>query len=295
MVITGGCSFSDQFSNTSWIHLLKLKIQKKYPKVKFRHTGLSSQGQELIQKKISIALIEELEHYKPEEILVLPMWSGTERKTFWIDNTDVIEDIVSSYQRNEGSYFLQFHNLYSQTNEDDMKFSKTTKYNSKGGWYIANYHIKDSKISKEFFNLHKTIIGFATISLENIIFLQNLCKLKGVHILHSFFRNCVYDDIVENKDHLNLKYLFSMLDHDNIVSTTGIYEYLRPSIILSNERSTTNIMYKPFKEDSEFNRQYFADDNAHPNILGNTKWLNEVLIPKLHEKKLFKLIEEDVL
>jgi hypothetical protein len=294
-VITGGCSFSDQFSTQNWTRLLEVKINSKYPDVKFRHTGSQSQGQELIQKKISIALIEELKNYKPHEILVLPMWSGTERKAFWIDNTEIVKDIMSAYEKGEGAYLLQFADLYTQIDQDKIKFAKNTKYNPEGGWYMSNYFINDSAISKEFFNLHKTIIGYVTMSLENIIFLQNLCKLKGVNILQSFFRSYVYNDIIQNKDHLNLNYLFSILDHDTIVSTTGLYEHLRQTTILNNKHVSKDLFYKAFKEDHVSTRHFFCEDNAHPNVLGHTKWLDEVLIPKLNEKNFFNINKKDIL
>jgi len=294
LVVTGGCSFSDQYATSTWPHLLELKVKSKYPDVKFRHTGFASQGQELIQKKISIALIEELENYKPEEILVLPMWSGTERKAFWIDNPDKINQIMSFYE-NSRRYLSQFNDLYSKINTDEVKSVKSTAYNPNGGWYITSYYHNDSVISKEFFNLHKTMIGFATISLENIIFLHNLCKLKGIQILHSFFRSYVYDDIFQNKDHLNLNYLFGMLDHDKIVSTIGIYEYLRPTKIINDGHKSTDIFYKLTKEDHDSTRQFFEADNSHPNALGHNKWLDEVLIPKLTEKNLFNIIKKEVL
>ena len=293
LVITGGCSFSDQFTADTWAQLLELKVQSKYPYVKFRHTGFASQGQELIQKKISIALIEELKDYKPEEILVLPMWSGTERKAFWIDNPQVINDIITVYIKGHGRYILQFSDLYSNIDVDKLKLAKNTKYNPEGGWYISNYQIYDSAISKEFFNLHNTLIGFVTISLENIIFLQNLCKLKGVNILQSFFRSYVYDDIIQNKDHLNLNYLFSMLDHDTIISTTGIYEHLRPVKTIPNKKNDK--FFRPISENDLSTQQYFKDDNSHPNALGHNKWLDEVLIPKLKEKKFFNINEQEAL
>jgi hypothetical protein len=293
LVITGGCSFSDQFAYT-WAQLLQEKVQSKYPDVKFRHTGSQSQGQELIQKKISIALIEELDNYKHHEILVLPMWSGTERKAFWIDNTEIVYDIMSAYAQGKGAYLHQFTDLHTNIPDDKIKWAKNTKYNPEGGWYMANYFIHDSAISKEFFNLHQTIIGFVTTSLENIIFLQNLCKLKGVNILQSFFRSYVYDDIIQNKDHLNLKYLFSVLDHDTIVSTTGIYEHLRPTKIVNDKHEGNNIFYKPFEEDRVSTAKYFCVDDAHPNTSGHNKWLDEVLIPKLNEKNFFKINKKDI-
>jgi hypothetical protein len=296
MVITGGCSFSDQYSLHTWPVILQQRVQSKYPEIEFRHTGLASQGQELIQKKISLALIEELERYKPEEILVLPMWSGTERKAFWIDNPNTVKNITAGWSKKGMSWNLQFHDLYSQRDTADLQDVNNTRYNPNGGWYHCNYESPDSKISKEFFDIHSTVIGFATISLENIIFLHNLCKLKGVLIYHSFYRSYVYNDIYENREHLNLKYLFKMLDHDNIISTIGMYEHLRPMRDDANAAYASHIFGRnAVVGDYSSTAQYFKSDNAHPNVLGINKWLEEVLIPKLNEKKLIKIVKKDVL
>jgi hypothetical protein len=296
LIITGGCSFSDQYSIFTWPILLQQRVQSKYPKIKFRHTGMASQGQELIQKKISIALIEELENYKPNEILVLPMWSGTERKAFWIDNPEIVKETASNWSKNGLSWLLQFHNLYSELTDPNLTSINNTRYDSAGGWYHCNYESPDSKISKEFFNIHSTVIGFATISLENIVFLHNLCKLKGVHIYHSFYRSYVYNDIHENREHQNLKYLYKMLDHDNIVDTTGMYEHLRPLKHANEGAYANNIFGKnAVMGDYSDTAQYFCSDNAHPNTLGTTKWLDEVLVPKLNEKKLLNIIKKETL
>jgi hypothetical protein len=298
-VITGGCSFSDAFCEQLWIYKLQNKVQSLYPNVSFRHTGFGGQGQELIQKKMSLALLEELVNYKPEEILVLPMWSGTERKAFYVDNKDYIEDIIQEWPKRGLSWNLQFGDLYNKSDPKTTKVidsgswehgTRLTDYNTEGGWYVCNYVMPDSKLSIEYFNTASTIIGFATVSLENIIFLHNLCKLKGVKIYHSFYRSYVYDDIFQNKDHLNLNYLFNMWDHDTIVSTTGIYEHLRP-ITDNFQQWDMGGLFKhnvfKFGPYTDETKQYFESDNWHPNSLGNQKWVDEVLFPVLQSKGIF--------
>ncbi len=299
-VITGGCSFSDETSESTWIYRLQDKIHNIHPEVTFRHTGFGGQGQELIQKKMSLALSESLEKYKPEEILVLPMWSGTERKAFYVDNKDYIQDIVEEWPKRGLSWNLQFADLYNRADPKNIKKvdsgsapydgNKITDYNTEGGWYVCNYLMPDSKLSTEYFSSVSTIVGFATVSLENVVFLHNLCKIKGVKIYHSFYRNYVYDDIFQNKDHLNLNYLFNMWDHDTIVSTTGIYEHLRP-IFEQYQQWDTGGLFKhtifKFGLYTDESKQYFEIDNWHPNSLGSQKWVDEVLFPALQAKGIF--------
>ena len=80
-IITSGCSFTDiKFSDT-WPCVLK----EKYPNIDFDFLGLESSGNELIQKRATLAVTEALTQYQPEEILVIVMWSTHDRKTFFLD------------------------------------------------------------------------------------------------------------------------------------------------------------------------------------------------------------------
>ena len=288
-IITGGCSFSDRHSESTWVY----QIQEAYPNIQFRHTGMSSQGNELIQKKISLALMEELEHYRADELAVIPMWSGTERRAFWIDDPDYVDEISKEWPKRGLSWSLQFGSLYSDSENYKLvntTQSRSTAYNPDGGWYHCNYLMPDSKLTDELFRSCNTIISYATVSLENIIFLQNLCKLKGVKIFHTFYRSYVYDDIYQNKNHLNLNYLFNQLDHDIIISTDGIYEYLRPTLEEHQQWNFGGIFKHIYKMGfyTDETKQYFESDNWHPNAKGSNKWTHEILIPKLIEKGLFK-------
>ena len=303
-IITGGCSFSDQWTETSWIYSLQNKLKESYPDVTFNHTGFGSQGNELIQKKMSLALFEDLQTYKPDEILMLPMWSGTERKAFWIDNKDMIQEIAESWPKLGIFGNLQFHDLHSQANHDNIKivnagemdgFPKNTRYNTEGGWYHCNFVMPDSKLSIEYFKSCETLIGFATVSLENIIFLQNLCKVQGVKILQSFYRSYVLEDIEKHKDHLNINYLYNLWDKETLISTTGIYEYLRPYPVEDSNYPGPPMPYKNLFRHiwrtgsyEDETKKYFLSDNWHPSKLGSDKWVDEVLFPKLQKENIFQ-------
>lgn len=292
-IITGGCSFSDFSSKVTWPYAL----QQRYPNLSFRHTGMNGQGQELIQKKICLAVHEELQHCKPEELAVIVMWSGTERKTFYVDNSYYIQKIVRIWQ-NKNMFFSainQFADLYGKLDPKHMKTafinngSAGTFYNSKGGWYICNFLYPDSQIAQEYISTMETSLGSIILSLENIIMCQNFCKVNGVKIYHTFYRDYAYTDLEENKNNVNLNYLYSMLDFDTILTTTGMYEYLRPYEGTSDNLKNMSGLFKNFfnmtiKDET---KKYFLDDNVHPNYLGASKWSDEVLIPKLREKGLF--------
>jgi hypothetical protein len=171
-IITGGCSFSDKWTYQSWPYRLEEELKKDYPELSFNHCGMGSQGQELIQKKCSLTLIEELENYKPEELAVVVMWSGTERKSFYVDDPDYIADIVKQWTEREISWGKQFADLHSHLSTKKVftvSDIKVTEYNPEGGWYICNYVMADSKLTDEYFRTMSTPIGAVTISLENIV------------------------------------------------------------------------------------------------------------------------------
>ena len=98
-LITGGCSFSlYSIPHENWLEPLTNWLKIKNPNLTHNHTGYSSQGQELIQKKVTLSIIEALESgLKPEEIFVVVMWSGTFRKAWYIDNPNVITEFVKDW------------------------------------------------------------------------------------------------------------------------------------------------------------------------------------------------------
>jgi hypothetical protein len=291
-VITCGCSYSDPSSGHNWTNVLENKLRDS--QVEFNHVGMGSQGNELIQKKSSLALIDALEKYNPDEILMIVMWSGTERKTFYVDNKDFIDDVSKNWSKDIESIWwgTQFADLKSKVDRSNFvnnpRTNLPTFYNKNSGWYICNYLFPDSTFIKEYFNLSSTIISQATITLENIVMLQNLCELKGVKFLQSFYGSYVYEDIIKNKDHLNLNYLYKQLNYDTIISTVGLYEHLRP-LREDNTQSFLQNIFKQLFYDNGTNK-YFLDDNWHPNSLGSTKWVEEILVPVLKNKG---ILDED--
>lgn len=293
-VITGGCSFSDISAQNTWPCVL----EERYPEISFRHTAMGSQGQELIQKNLCLAVYEELQKFDPEEIAVIAMWSGTERKAFYVDNPEFVKKVAVEWP-NRGLYFhQQFVDLYGKIDPKTMEIAitdekysdKYTEYNPKGGWYHCNYLMPDSSLTDEYFRSIGSMVGPAIISLENIIMCQNFCKVNKVKIYHTFYRDYAFTDLEKNKDDCNLNYLYEMLDFDNIISTKGIYEHLRP--FDQNNYSTMTFggifrhIYNITHNDET--KKYFCSDDWHPNILGSAKWCDEVLIPGLTNKGFFE-------
>lgn len=269
-IITSGCSFSDPATPYTWPNVLQKHVDRTVEGVSFTHTGLSSQGQELIQKKALFAITEALSQgFKPEEIAVFVMWSGTERKTFYINNPDTISNIVSSWKNTDAAWSLQFGDLTSSlTNAKKVEtlIDRGVMYNPEGGWYIPGNNKNDLDFIKEFYLFGKTAndLGPSHTSLENIILLQLFCKLNNIQLYQQFYMDYVLSDIESFSDNQIINYLYKQLDWETFISKQSIHGFL-----LDNPSC--------FKSPTD----------AHPNGLGHRIWFTDVILPFLQQRNFF--------
>lgn len=269
-LITSGCSFSPRSTTSGWTGEITKKFESIYPELISMHRGLPSQGQELIQKKAVFAIVEALNKgYKPEEIAVVVMWSGTERTAWYIDNPDIMRDILLQWKLEFNSgWSCQFFDLENKSSSEKIGLTKNNNeivYDPNGGWYFTNGHGAEIEFIKQYFMFDKDIPGIGMVhkSLENMIFLQNFCKVKNIKLCQQFYMDHVFTDILKHKDHKAINYLYKELDFDTIL-LKSIYNYLQP------------------------NTEYFMDDNIHPNDLGAKVYSENVLIPFLESKGFFQ-------
>lgn len=290
-LITGGCSFSHfQNTNESWIGFLADKLKSENENLTIEHTGYFSQGQELIQKKVMLAIMEALESgLQPSEILAVVMWSGTFRKAWYIDNPLIINQMTKLWPEFVGGMSNQFLDLKNKGAEHPSYFNtgcegSTFEYNPKGGWYFT---VNGSDCQIDFVQQHYLLDGYNNggigkihSSVENIIMLQNFCKLNNVKFYQQFFMDSVFEDIEENKNHQLINYLYKQLDLDNMIKI-GMFEYLHRLLNIPKEQ-VKDITYAYRKEiDKETN--YFEKDGFHPSKKGATMWCNEILFPFLEK------------
>lgn len=276
-IITCGCSFSDSKPDPygqkyTWPHQLEAQLKSQYgDTIEFEHLGIPSQGQELIQKKTTLALTESLKKYKAEEIAVVVMWSGTERKSFYVDNPYLIKNIVKEWDTSKQFWHVQFADL--KNNFDNIKQTGLEKgsnyfYNDGAGWYICAFGLDTNPLTTGYFSANVTDIAAVHLSIENIIFLQNFCRLHNVKLYNQFYRTYVYQDIEDKKDHQIVGYLFDQFDRSKVITYEGMHEYLRydMSNIHPADGKTSGI---------------------HPNRKGHEVWTTDVLMPRLKELGLF--------
>jgi hypothetical protein len=273
-IITCGCSFSDPATPFSWPNQLEKHVERLDPTVKFEHRGLSSQGQELIQKKTLHAIHEALEQgYRPEDIAVFVMWSSNDRKSFYVDHTDFINELVENWKGSQQGWQLQLGDLKNQATHIETVSSKASlnnviQYNKRGGWLITSAHTIDTvKSVRDYFMMSIGSPSAASVhdSLENIIMLQHTCKILGIKLYQQYFMDLTFNDFDQVKDHQIVKYLLKQLDTSTFISPEkSIHGYLLP-----NPECFKNI-YDP-----------------HPNGLGHRRWLTEVMLPHLVDDGFF--------
>ena len=229
-IITGGCSFSEPVGN-AWTNVLTEQLGDKLDIV---HTGMGSQGNDLIQKKVIYAACAALKKYKPEEILLLPMWSGTERKAVYIDSKNCIEDIEINYEaKGEEIPWFHFNTLSNSYSDIDGSYHNRPMK----GWYIFNYSQRNQhcRLEEEHWKSYSTLVAPVINTVENIIFLQLFAKAHGMKVAHQFYRSYVYQDMLQYRENENVGYLLDMLDQQDVVTTVGMYEYFVPAEILEKE------------------------------------------------------------
>lgn len=296
-LITSGCSFSHPWPqvegcHVGWINLLENKLREKNPNLIALHTGHNGHGQEMIQKKVSLTIMELLSQgIDPKEIFVAVMWSGTFRKSWYIDSPQIIDRITSNMIYFDGGMDPMFLDLKNNVGDKPEYFytknGSKFPYNPNGGWYTT-VNGSDCKLAfvQEHYSLdgwHGHGVGKVHISLENIILLQNLCKLHGIPMVNQFFMDHVYQDIEQNKDHQIINYLYKQFDFENSI-TEGMFETLHE--LLNIPRHEVRDITHEQRKKLNANTTNFAQDGFHPGNQGFKYWCDKVLFPFLKKKNI---------
>ena len=279
-IITSGCSFSDKYTSFTWPHLLESHTNSLDPNVTFAHMGMGHQGQELIQKKTINAIMDALdEGIDPSEIAVAVMWSGNDRKTWYITNQDYIGDIKKHWGTEGGdSWHVQFCDLKnSKEGVEVLEFNNKhghyhVQYNPNGGWYHSAWNHREPNFINDYIMLTEPVtdrqydphnINSLHVSLENMIMLQNTCKAHGIKFYQQYYMEHTYADIDKFKDHAIIDYMYRQLDKANRVFP-AIHEYIKPM------------------------GHTVSEEDVHPNETGHQVYFNDILLPFLEEKNFFE-------
>ena len=197
ILITSGCSFSelDGAHYGTWPNHLSALL----PDYQHVATGLGSQGNGLISRRIIYAVTEALKTTAAENILVGIMWSGPDRYDFFKEN-------------------VKFNSNIDTWVENPTGFVKDADKN----WVIVN-HSWRNEFARQYYGTFHSIVGSVIYTYEHILRTQWFLKLHGI----KYFMTAYTSEVMYNwsKDHPEVKYLRDQIDQDQFLPVPGEWDW----------------------------------------------------------------------
>lgn len=183
-LITSGCSFSDCKSKT-WPIFLRGRI----PGVKHYTEGVSSQGNDLIARRVHYRINELLKENQANDIFVAIMWTSKERFGFYYEDPGEL------------------------SNTDGWVENPTrVADDSPGGWVILNPHWTH-RYNSDWYKTYYNDIAAQIYTLEHIVNTQNFLKLYDVpYFMTSSFGNHINLHMATTNS--NCRWLYDQIDWD---------------------------------------------------------------------------------
>ena len=194
ILVTGGCSFSDYRARAWPVQLTEILICDPI------YTGMSSQGNGLISRKIIYTLSELLKTTDPSELLVGIMWSGPDRHDFYTTEDPGFDTNIDNWLENPTSVIPDCPN----------------------NWVILNHNWKN-RFAKDYYSTFYDNIGASVYTYEHILRVQWFLKLHNI----KYFMTTYTGEVFANSDHVDTKHLHDQIDADHFLPVTGEYEWCR--------------------------------------------------------------------
>jgi len=257
-LVTSGCSFSDNHG-MRWPHYLAESMG-----AQLYNRGQGSSGNHWIAKS-SIYQTQLLldSGISPEEILVVVMWSGIDRKDCFIDAQGTV-----NYSKLINDPTGHPNPVNFLDNDPNVR-NKHCLIDSDGylsGSAVCTFSNENIlKFKKDLILKYFSPQALAIESYENFLRLHWFCKSVGVKLVNQTFMDIMhYPSLpIMTKDHFrNIKPLFNMLDFKNWIfwnNTQGIYEYCKDN-----------------------NLSYY-EDNVHPSEQSHKHYVDNFLFSKVKE------------
>ena len=255
-IVTSGCSFSD-WSGT-WATLLNKKVN-----ANVYVCGISSAGNSWIAKSaIHQTNLLLKSGINTNDISVIVMWSGIDRKDLFISANETVEygKLVSILGPNPVSLIDTIPGSMPKSNYTDGYLLGT--YHS----YFENKNI--TRIKQELAMYYFSDEAMAIESYENFLRLQWFCESKKITLINMTFKDIMYYHKIPypktkmlTKDYYrNIAPLYEMLDLNKWLfwkDTGGLFEYVRDNSLELDK------------------------DELHPAINSHEHFLDNFLVPKL--------------
>lgn len=261
-IVTSGCSFTAQ---PKWPHYLHTKTN-----IPVYNLGQDSAGNDWISKTAIYQASKLLQsNINPEEILIVVMWSGIDRKGLFISRqeTDDYNKFITTEAECPVHFLNQPVNTKATTNEQSGYILGSMDA------YLGTRYAREHKVQ---WLSRLTLEEMAVESYEHFLRLQWFCKSYNIKLL-----NLTYSDILHypnsqfldpkktglltNDIYESVKHLHDMIDFNQWAfydETAGQFEYA-----LNNKLS-------------------FDADGHHPSLSANEHYVDNFLIPILKEKAL---------
>jgi len=245
ILITSGCSFT--FYDWNWHGHLSKKLN-----LQSLNSGVVSQGNGLISRKIIHSVSENLNKYKSDEIILGVMWSGIDRNELYKSNN---KKVMWGWENTK--------------NIDPRIMNPTSIVSGFNNWHIINHHWtnKESLIFYQNFHNH---ISSMVYTLEHILRTQHFLDKMGVNYFMTTYMD-IFNDL-ELLIHPEIEYLYQLIDFSKFLPVKGCHEWVK----------------EHYSNEGGFN----APDNdgyigIHPTSFGHEKFVEEVILPYIKENKLF--------
>jgi hypothetical protein len=251
LLITSGCSFSECITyiagNGTWPRHLA-KTLEDHEHVSY---AMGSQGNGLISRSIIYGVTKALQTYKPEDILVGVMWSGSNRHDFRCFDNNSLNFVQDSV-----------HNGWV---ENPTGFVKESTKN----WVIlnVNWTNQNNKEAETYYKMFHDEIGSSIYSIEHILRTQWFLKSKGINY---FFTDYVDENIVSDYNivHPEINYLYTQIDRDFYLPVTSEFSWV-----------INNTQYKHL-----FNLEDVKKGPVHPKTEMHKEFVDQVIMPWLKDK-----------
>jgi hypothetical protein len=251
-LVTSGCSFSE---SSRFYQKKDNKRFSTWPSWLWRYLGedrefisgaMGSQGNGLISRSLLYHADSALKRYRPEDILVGVMWSGTSRFDYRCSDPNRLSSKVE--------------NIDDGAMENPTGFVKEVPEKN---WVIGNHHWRHRE-SQTYYNYFYDHTGHTIYTLEHMLRIQWYLKEKNIKYFFTLYTDFLYEDI--RNRHPEIAYLYEMLDQSNFLPVTSELGWL--------------IKEKIFPEDLARPHQ-----NDHPTARQHEAFTKQVILPHLEAKK----------
>jgi hypothetical protein len=215
LIITAGCSFTTgielddyqdhwsvglESSNLIWSYNIKEKL---WPDAEFLNVAKSGADNSTITRRTIHYVSEKLSKYKPEDIIVLVMWTGIDRREWRLGNDYKSQKKYNMSETNFLSSTATDANLCIYNNTELKKLMKEF-FNEEWVDFRRDSIIDKGmeKILSEYYKKHVSNENGIYYSLSNINYLHNfLDKHKIKHFNTNAFQDLIRDTkLVEGRD-----------------------------------------------------------------------------------------------